>query len=122
MARSDVVSLHVPLTPATAGMIDAAALAGMKPDAILINTARGGLVDQDALVVALEGGALRAAGLDVFANEPVEPDNPLLGLDNVVVMPHLSWLTSETLARSIEVAVENCRRVAAGADPLHRVA
>ena len=89
--------------------------------AILINTARGGLIDQDALVAALRHGTLRAAGLDVFANEPVEPDNPLLGLDNVVVMPHLSWLTTETLARSIDVAVENCRRIAAGEDLLHRV-
>ena len=121
LAQSDVVSLHVPLTAATTGMIDGAALARMKPGAILINTARGGLVEQDALVAALRHGTLRAAGLDVFANEPVEPDNPLLGLDNVVVMPHLSWLTTETLARSIDVAVENCRRIAAGEELLHRV-
>ena len=121
LAHSDVVSLHVPLTAATTGMIDGAALAAMKPDAILINTARGGLVDQDALVAALANGSLRAAGLDVFADEPVEPENPLLALDNVVLMPHLSWLTTETLARSIEVAVENCQRIAAGRDLLHRV-
>ena len=121
LSRSDIVSLHVPLTAATEVMIDAAALARMKPGAILINTARGGLVDQPALVAALKEGRLSAAGIDVFATEPVDADNPLLALDNVVVMPHLAWLTSETLSRSLEVAVENCRRVAAGEELLHQV-
>ena len=80
----------------------------MKPGAILVNTARGGLVDEAALVAALTRGHLRAAGLDVFAEEPVAPDNPLLSLDNVVLMPHVAWLTPETFDRSLDIAAENC--------------
>ena len=121
LAESDIVSLHVPLTPDTDGVIDKAALAAMKPGAILVNTARGGLVDQDALVAALSAGRLRAAALDVFTAEPVAPDNPLLTLDNVVVAPHVAWITMETLDRSLAVAVENCRRLAADTPLLHEV-
>jgi phosphoglycerate dehydrogenase-like enzyme len=122
LARADIVSLHLPLTPETTRVIDAAALARMKPGAILVNTARGGLVDEPALVAALASGRLAAAGLDVFAQEPVVPDNPLLALDNVVLAPHVAWLTPETLARSLAVAVENCRRLACRGELLHRVA
>ena len=102
-------------------MIDAAALSSMKPGAVLINAARGGLVDEAALVEALASGQLLAAGLDVFAVEPVTADNPLLKLDNVVVMPHVAWLTPETIGRSIGVAVENSRRLKDGEAFLHRV-
>ena len=111
LAEADVVSLHCPLTPATERLLDAAAFAAMKPGAVLVNTARGGLVDEPALIDALTRGRLAAAGLDVFATEPVAPDNPLLGLDNVVVLPHVAWATPETFRRSLAVAVENCRRV-----------
>ena len=121
LAESDIVSLHLPLTPDTDGLIDAAALGAMKPGAILINTARGGIVDQAALVAALTEGQLRAAALDVFTQEPVDPANPLLRLDNVVVAPHVAWLTMETLERSLVVAVENCRRLTAGEPLLHEV-
>jgi phosphoglycerate dehydrogenase-like enzyme len=93
----------------------------MKPGAVLINTARGGLVDEAALLVALSSGRLRGAGLDVFAQEPVDPANPLLALPNVVVAPHMAWLTPETLDRSLGVAFENCRRLAAGEPLLHQV-
>ena len=117
LAESDILSLHVPLTPETEEMIDGVALARMKPGAILINTARGGLVDEEALIGALQSGQLRAAGLDVFAEEPVDPGNPLLHLDNVVLTPHIAWLTMDTIDRSLEVAVDNCRRLAAG-EPL----
>jgi phosphoglycerate dehydrogenase-like enzyme len=114
--------MHVPDTPETHGIIDAAAIARMKPGAIFVNTARGGLVDEPALVAALESGHLRAAGLDVFAQEPVKAaGNPLLALDNVVLAPHLAWLTIETFDRSLAVAVENCRRLAAGEKLLHQV-
>ena len=106
LAESDIVSLHVPLTPQTETMIDAVAIARMKAGAVLINTARGGLVDQHALAAALRSGHLRAAGLDVFASEPVEAHNPLLRLDNVVVSPHIAWLTQETIARSLGLAVD----------------
>jgi phosphoglycerate dehydrogenase-like enzyme len=122
LAESDIVSLHVPLTPETANLINAGSIARMKPGAILVNTARGGLVDEGDLVEALGRGRIAAAGLDVFVREPVARDNALLAMDNVVVAPHVAWLTPETLARSLGVAAENCRRLAAGAALLHRVA
>lgn len=121
LAEADIVSLHAPLTPATERMIGAAQIARMRPGAILVNTARGGLVDPAALAAALQSGQLGAAGLDVFAVEPAGADDPLLALDNVVVTPHLAWLTTGTLNRSLAVAVENCRRLAAGEALLHRV-
>jgi phosphoglycerate dehydrogenase-like enzyme len=121
LAASDVVSLHLPLTPETTNFIDAKALARMKPGAILVNTARGGLVDEPALIAALASGQLAAAGLDVFAAEPIAANSALLALDNVVLSPHIAWLTPETLSRSIGVAAENCRRLAKGEALLHRV-
>ena len=121
LAESDIVSLHLPLTAETANLIDAGAIADMKPGAILVNTARGGLVDDAALHNALVSGRLSAAGLDVFAEEPVTGREQLLGLENVVVTPHIAWLTGETMARSIAVAVENCRRLEAGEPLLHQV-
>ena len=114
---SDIVSLHVPETRETIGMIDAEAISRMKPGAVLVNTARGSLVDEAALAGALSSGRLRAAGLDVFAREPVPADNPLLGLDNVALAPHVAWLTMDTIERSLEVALDNCRRLTAG-EPL----
>ena len=122
LRTSDVVSLHVPLAPDTARLIDARAIARMKPGAVLVNTARGGLVDEAALVDALRTGRLGAAGLDVFETEPADVGNPLFDLDNVVCSPHVAWLTRETLERSLATAAENCRRLAAGEDLLHRVA
>ena len=88
LARSDIVSLHAPFTPQTARMIDAASIATMKQGAVLINTARGELVDERALYEALVAGKLRGAGLDAFDPEPPKPDNPLLTLDQVVLTPH----------------------------------
>jgi phosphoglycerate dehydrogenase-like enzyme len=122
LAEADIVSLHVPLTDETAALIDAAALARMKPGAILVNTARGGLVDQAALVGALRNGHLGAAGLDVFADEPPDPADALFALPNVVVTPHIAWLTTGTFDRSFALAAENCRRLAAGEALLHQVA
>lgn len=116
LSESDVVSLHLPLTDKTAGMLDRAALALMKPDAVLVNTSRGGVIDEEALVEALRTGGLAAAGLDVFAVEPVAPDNPLLGLDNVVLTPHVTWYTADTMRRYLAEAVDNCRRLRDGQD------
>jgi phosphoglycerate dehydrogenase-like enzyme len=121
LREADIVSLHVPLTSTTGNLIDRQRMAMMRPGAILINTARGGLVEQAALVESLTSGHLSAAGLDVFATEPVPSDEALLQLDNVVIAPHLAWLTTGTLGRSLKIAVENCRRLQAGEPLLHRV-
>ncbi|MCP5149616.1 MAG: hydroxyacid dehydrogenase [Chromatiales bacterium] len=121
LAEADVVSLHLPLTAATRHLLDAGRLAAMRPGAVLVNTARGGLVDETALTEALASGRIAAAGLDVFADEPTAADNPLLALPNVVVMPHVAWLTPETLDRSVGIALENCRRIRDGEPLLHRV-
>jgi phosphoglycerate dehydrogenase-like enzyme len=122
LGTADIVSLHLPLVAGTDRLIDEAALARMRPGSILVNTARGGLVDEPALIRALSSGRLAAAGLDVFAEEPVTRENPLLALDTVVLAPHRAWLTQETLGRSIAVAVENCRRLRNGSPLLHQVA
>ena len=121
LAESDIVSLHLPLTEKTSGMLDQAALARMKPDAVLVNTSRGGVIDEDALVDALRSGALAAAGLDVFAVEPIPAVNPLLELDNVVLTPHVTWYTADTMRRYLEHAVDNCRRIRDGQEPANRV-
>ena len=118
IAEADIVSLHIPLTDETRGRIDPFA---MKKGAVLVNTARGELVDQTRLVEALTSGHLRGAGLDVFAEEPLPRGNPLLDLPNVVLAPHIAWLTPETLVRSLTVAHENCRRLEAGEALLHQV-
>ena len=122
LANSDIISLHIPQTAETTLLIDAAALRRMKPGAILINTARGGLVDESALLQALASGHLAGAGLDVFEREPTPADNPLLMLDNVVVAPHVAWVTSGTFERSFAIAAENVRRLAVGIELLHLVA
>lgn len=114
IATADILSLHAPLTDETRGIIGADRLARLKPGAILINTARGELVDQTALHAALASGRLRGAGLDVFAREPVDAADPLFALPNVVVAPHVAWLTPETLSRSLDASFENCRRLRDG--------
>ena len=122
LSESDIISLHIPETPETRGRINAVAIARMKPGAVLVNTARGGLVDQAALVAALRSGHLAAAGLDVFTAEPTDPADPLLSLPNVVLTPHVAWLTTGTFARSFSIAAENCRRLEHGQPLLHQVA
>jgi phosphoglycerate dehydrogenase-like enzyme len=118
LATSDIVSLHLPLTEDTRGLIDPLA---MKRGSILINTARGELVNHRRLVEALQSGHLHGAGLDVFAEEPLPAADPILALPNVVLAPHIAWLTPETLARSLAVAYDNCARLDAGQPLLHRV-
>lgn len=117
LPEADVVTLHVPLTLETRKMIGAAQLAAMKPSAILINTARGGLVDQDALVDALERGRLGGAGLDVTTPEPLPTYDPLLELPNVLVLPHIGSATVAARHRMTELAVANVLAALAG-DPL----
>ncbi|GAA2404104.1 D-glycerate dehydrogenase [Actinomadura vinacea] len=116
LERSDVVSLHCPLTEATRHLIDAAALRRMKPSAILVNTARGGIVDEDALVEALRSGTIAAAGLDVFEGEP-EVDPRLVELDNTVLTPHLGSAGVTTRERMCGLSVANAAAVLAGREP-----
>lgn len=122
LAEADIVSLHLPLAADTERLLDARRLARMKRGAILINTARGALLDEAALVEALTTGRLAAAGLDVFTEEPAPTDHPLLALPNVVATPHLAWLTQETLERSLTAALDNVRRLRDGTALLNRVA
>ncbi|XLM20296.1 glycerate dehydrogenase, partial [Chromobacterium piscinae] len=98
---ADVISLHCPLTDETRGMIAQPELMAMKPGAILINTARGGLVDEADLVAALKYGQLGGAGFDVLSSEPPAPDNPLLKarLPNLIVTPHVGWASGEAMRR-----------------------
>ncbi len=117
LATSDVVSLHLPLTDETSGLIDAARLAAMKPGALLVNTSRGGLVDHDALIERLRDGTLAGACLDVLPDEPLAADHALLDAPNILVTPHVAWLTDETLERCWRRALDNCRRLADG-EPL----
>jgi phosphoglycerate dehydrogenase-like enzyme len=108
---SDIVSLHLPLTRQTKDLIDANALTRMGEHAVIVNTSRGAIIDESALVDALREGRLAAAGLDVFAVEPVPADNPLLTLGNVVVTPHVTWYTLDTMRRYLAEAVDNCERL-----------
>ena len=121
LAESDVLSLHLPLTEATARMLNAKALARLPAGAIVINTARGGLIDESALLAALNSGALAGAGLDVFDQEPLPAGHPFLSLPQVVLTPHSAWLTQETLARSLTTAVANLHCLRSGGPLQHEV-
>jgi glycerate dehydrogenase len=116
IARADVLSLHCPLTPQTRHMIGAAQFRQMKNDAILINTARGGLIDSDALVAALRAGEIAGAGIDVLASEPPDADDPLLAPDipNLVVTPHIAWAAQESRQRALDQVTENIADFLAG--------
>jgi glyoxylate reductase len=107
LAQADVVSVHVARAPETLGLLGVRAFARMKRGAILVNTARGGIVDERALCDALASGQLSAAALDVFAREPLPPDSPLLTAPNLVLAPHIGSATLETRARMAQLCVRN---------------
>ncbi|MDX1871937.1 2-hydroxyacid dehydrogenase [Mycolicibacterium sp. 120266] len=121
LAASDIVSLHLPLTDQTRHLLGADEIAAMKPGAVLVNTSRGPIIDEAALIDALRSGHLTAAGLDVFAEEPVPAESALLTLENVVVTPHVTWYTVDTMRRYLEMAVDNCRRLRDAAPLVHLV-
>lgn len=114
LAHSDVVSLHCPLSPETHHLIDARRLALMKPGALLVNTARGPLLDEQAVAAALDRGALGGLGADVLSSEPPEADNPLLTAPNAVLTPHIAWATRQARQRLMAIAVDNVRAFLAG--------
>ena len=120
-AESDVVSLHCPLTPDTHHLVDTRRLSLMKPSAILINTGRGPLVDEQALADALKAGRIRAAGLDVLSSEPPSADNPLLTAPHCYITPHIAWATLEARQRLHHIMVDNIRAFQAG-KPINNVA
>ena len=117
--EADLISLHAPLTPETRKLIDARRLALMKPSAILVNTARSGLVDLDALQEALASGRILGAGLDVFDPEPPDPSHPIFALDNVVVTNHIGWYSEESMRDLQRLAAEEVVRVLRGEPPRH---
>lgn len=119
--ESDFISLHVPLNDRTRHLIDATRLKAMKQSAILVNTSRGPVVDQQALTAALKENRIAGAGLDVFEQEPIAADDPLLAMDNVVLLPHIGSATHETRGKMAEIAARNILNVLAGKKPLHAV-
>lgn len=121
LARADVLSVHVPLTDATRGLLDSAAFARMRPGAIVINTSRGEIIDEPALVAALRSGIVAGAGLDVLCDEPPAPDSPLLTMPGVVLTPHMAAFTAEALREVCERALDDALRVLAGQSPHHPV-
>ncbi|MBQ7867943.1 MAG: D-2-hydroxyacid dehydrogenase [Clostridia bacterium] len=120
-SQSDVISLHCPLTAENAGLINRDTIAKMKDGVILINTARGGLINEVDLREALLSGKVAAAAVDVVSTEPIREDNPLLGLENCLITPHIAWASKEARQRLMDVAVENVAAFLKG-EPINNVA
>jgi glycerate dehydrogenase len=114
LTRSDIVSLHLPLTAENTGMVNDEFLSKMKDGAILLNTARGGLIDEAALKQALASGKLRGAAADVVAEEPIPADSPLLTAPNMIITPHMAWAPLETRQRILDITVDSIRSWLAG--------
>jgi phosphoglycerate dehydrogenase-like enzyme len=121
LRQADFVSLNLPLTPATRGIVDSGFLATMKPGGYLVNTARGEVVDENALLDALRNGHLRGAALDAFWCEPPDPNHPLLSLPQVIATPHLGAQTDGATNNMGRMALRDCLAVLRGDEPLHRV-
>jgi len=121
LSRSDYISVHAPLMPATRGMMNAAAFAKMKKGAYLVNTARGPLIDEPALIAALDSGQLGGAGLDVVANEPLAKESPLLGRDNVIISPHTAFYSIEALNELQTKCASDVARVLSGEKAIYPI-
>jgi len=121
LSKADFLSLHMPVTAKTRGIVDAEAFAAMKPTAILVNTARGAVVEETALIDALVEGKINSAGLDVHASEPLPPDSPLKGLDNCVLTDHVGWYSEESMSELKTKAAQNVRDVLKGRRPSYPV-
>jgi phosphoglycerate dehydrogenase-like enzyme len=114
LAQSDVVSLHCPMTPETAGLIDRAALQRMKPTAVLINVARGGVVVESDLVWALQNRVIQAAAMDVFETEPLPSDSPLIGVEGLILTPHIASHAADNFEKTVRHMFGNIERVSRG--------
>lgn len=121
LRQADFISIHVPLTTETRNLIGAAALTTMKPTAVLVNTARGGIVDEAAVVEAVKAGRLAGAGLDVVVDEPLKPDHPLNGVPNIILTPHVAGVTEEAMMRMAQDCAEDILRVLKGERPKYPV-
>jgi D-3-phosphoglycerate dehydrogenase len=121
LSEADFISIHAPLTTATRHLINAAALKKMKKSAILINTSRGAIIDEDALVEALKKGQILSAGLDVFENEPIGRDHPLVTMSNVILTSHVAWYSRDSTRDLQSGAAQEVLRVLSGAKPIHWV-
>ncbi len=117
--NSDIITIHIPLTDETKGLVEASLLSLMKPDAFLINTSRGGVIKENDLIEALQKKTLAGAGLDVFEHEPIEPDNPLLKMENVILTPHSAALTKECVVRMAVAGAERVVSLLNGRMPEH---
>lgn len=122
LARADFISVHAPLTPETRHLLGADAFAKVKPGVLVVNTARGPLIDETALVAALDSGRVGGAALDVVENEPLAKDSPLLGRDNVVITPHTAFYSVEALEELQSKAATDVARVLSGQPPIYPVA
>ena len=120
-SRSDFISVHVPTTPQTVGMIDAETIDCMKPTAFLVNCSDADVIDKAALVHALTTGQIAGAALDVFETHPIAPDNPILRVDNVILTPHLGGATVETIQRHSKMMTDDILRFARGDRPVNLV-
>jgi D-3-phosphoglycerate dehydrogenase len=121
LARADIISLHLPLTPETEGLVDQDFITAMKPGAWLVNTARGELIQEDALVQAVKSGHLRGAALDAFRQEPPEKDNPLLSMEEILSTPHIGAHSDSAKNAMGRMAMNDCLAVLRGEEPKHRV-
>lgn len=121
IAQSDIITLHTPLAPQTTNLVNAGRIAKMKPNVIIINVSRGAIVDEAALAKALKEKRIQGAGLDVFAEEPINVKNPLLDAPNVILTPHIAGATNESRARIIEMTIDNVVSVLRGQEPINIV-